>query len=559
MVRESRFLLLIFIALGGVYGQTPVTESKAPANSVAIEDVTLIPGAKSGHSILKVNTAYYDIIVDSTGGKITSFIHKDSAHPGKKEIELVNKQPFQFNMYMTADSFLLLDRMDYKLEKKESGNKIEVIASADMKAISGNSEIPVTLEKHYIFNKDGHYWQFKWGVFNKGNSPISFNNLYLLPLTSIGPVPLSDSSTEVRGFLEFHYLDGSFTTKSTMHASGMSGFFCNSKKIESKQEYIEKKVDFMGMSSRFMLMVLQPMTTTKGLYDISNPETIELQIHMGSLNVKPKEKGYHEFLIYTGPKVNQYMSVDPEAKKRNPELLNIHKDIYKAFDFGVTAPIRDLIVYFLQALYKIIPNYGIVIILFSILFKAIFYPLNQAQANSMKKIQILQPKLKEINEKYKNNPMEKQKKLMEVYKKNKANPMGGCLPMVIQIPIFIALYSAFSDAYELWNSPFIAGWVDDLSRPDTVYTLSKAIPFIGGINLNILPLIMVGSQYFQTKITVVTGDENQKKMMTFLPFLMLFFFWNMPSGVVLYWIMFNLLSILQQVVTNMRKEDSVVN
>ena len=262
------------------------------------------------------------------------------------------------------------------------------------------------------------------------------------------------------------------------------------------------------------------------------------------------------FIVYTGPKVKEYVKIGSEIKTQYPVLEKVHDDFEKAFDFGYTAPIRDAIVFILQILYKVIPNYGVGIIIFALLFKLIFWPLNQKQAESMKKMQTLQPLMKEINEKYKDNPQEKQKKTMELYKKHKINPVSGCLPIVIQLPIFIALYTAFSDAYELWKSPFIYGWINDLAQPDTIYTFAKTTPVLGGFNINVLPVLMTVTQFLQSRFTVVSGDDSQKKMMQFMPLLMLFFFWSMPSGVVLYWTIQNILSVGQQMYTNMKDSAS---
>lgn len=165
----------------------------------------------------------------------------------------------------------------------------------------------------------------------------------------------------------------------------------------------------------------------------------------------------------------------------------------------------------------------------------------------MKKMQELSPQIKALNEKYADDPKLKQEKTVELYKKNGTNPMSGCLPMVIQIPIFIALYTAFSDTVDLWNSPFL--WIKDLSEPDTVFTTSK-LALMGVLTLNILPLIMVGTQIIQSRMTTVSTDPNQKMMMYMMPFIMLYFFWSMPAGVTMYWTMQNILSIAQQAYTN---------
>jgi len=212
----------------------------------------------------------------------------------------------------------------------------------------------------------------------------------------------------------------------------------------------------------------------------------------------------------------------------------------------------------LSYLYLIVPNYGVGIIIFAILFKLAFFPLNQKQAESMKKMQVLQPQIQKINEKYKDKPQEKQRKLIEVYKVNKVNPVGGCLPVLVQIPVFIALYSAFSDAYELWKAPFIMGWIPDLSEPDIFFSFSEDLPLVGGFAVHLLPLLMTISQFLQTKFSMVSTDPNQKIIMYMMPFMLLFFFWKMPAGVVLYWTIQNLLSVAQQIYTNTKKSDDVV-
>ncbi|HNH08607.1 MAG TPA: YidC/Oxa1 family membrane protein insertase, partial [Leptospiraceae bacterium] len=241
-------------------------------------------------------------------------------------------------------------------------------------------------------------------------------------------------------------------------------------------------------------------------------------------------------------------NLDP-AQNKESLFAGISEKLNKSFNQGLTTPFRNGIVWVLKKMYEYaIPNFGWCIIVFAILFKVAFYPLNQKQAESMKKMQELSPLLKEINEKYADDPKEKQAKTLELYQKNKVNPASGCLPMIVQIPIFIALYTAFSDTIDLWKSPFL--WIKDLSEPDTVWQTANFYGF-GAVSLNVLPLIMVGTQFFQMQMTSTAGsDPNQKTMMYMMPFIMLFFFWSMPSGVTMYWTIQNILSIVQQVYTN---------
>ncbi|MBE7439994.1 MAG: membrane protein insertase YidC [Spirochaetales bacterium] len=221
--------------------------------------------------------------------------------------------------------------------------------------------------------------------------------------------------------------------------------------------------------------------------------------------------------------------------------------IYASQFFTLFGKIRDGIVFLMRHLYKYVGNYGWCIIIIAVGFKLITFPLNQIQAKSMKKMSLLKPELDKLNEKYANDPTERNKKMMELYKKHGINPAKGCLPMLIQMPVFIALYSAFSESIELWNSPFVL-WMTDLSRPDTIAVLNLFV--INDFHVNILPLLMVVSQIGSQFFTTVTADPQQKVMMYMMPVIFIFFFWSMPSGVTLYWTVQNILAIVWQLANN---------
>ncbi len=223
---------------------------------------------------------------------------------------------------------------------------------------------------------------------------------------------------------------------------------------------------------------------------------------------------------------------------------DVRSIIYSSGFMAIFSGIRDGIVWLMRELHKYIGNYGWVIIIIAVGFKLITWPLNQMQAKSMKRMTAIKPELEEINQKYKDNPQEKQKKTMELYKKHNVNPAKGCLPMLIQVPIFIALYSAFSESVELWRSPFIF-WMTDLSQPDTIFVIKDLI-FVKDFAINILPLFMVATQLVQQMTTNMTTDPQQKMIMYFMPLVMMFFFWSMPSGVTLYWTVQNLVTIIWQ-------------
>ena len=201
----------------------------------------------------------------------------------------------------------------------------------------------------------------------------------------------------------------------------------------------------------------------------------------------------------------------------------------------------DFVVHILNAIYGVVGNYGIAIIIVTVLMRIIIFPLTLKQEKSMKKMRELQPELEKIKEKYKDNPQEYQQKTAELYRESGVNPLGGCLPLLIQMPVFVALYWAFSgnaipaDAKFLWFT---------LKQPDRLF-------MIGNFAFNLLPILNVGVTYIQQKImtSATSGQESSQQMQTMLymmPLMMLFIFYNMPSGVTLYYLVSGALSLVQQ-------------
>jgi YidC/Oxa1 family membrane protein insertase len=181
------------------------------------------------------------------------------------------------------------------------------------------------------------------------------------------------------------------------------------------------------------------------------------------------------------------------------------------------------------------------------LVRIIFYPVNKKQATAMKSMQKIQPELKKIQEKYKDDREQLNKEMMELYRRHNVKPLAGCLPMVVQLPVFLGLYNALMQAIELRHAPFI-GWITDLSQPDRLGTL--AIPFVSPVGIPVLTLFMGASMLVQQRMMPAAGDPAQQRMMMFLPVIFTVMFVNFPSGLVLYWFANNVLSIAQQYMTN---------
>ena len=230
---------------------------------------------------------------------------------------------------------------------------------------------------------------------------------------------------------------------------------------------------------------------------------------------------HFKFRIYNGPKL----------------LANLRKfgeDAQNVIDYGWFGIIARPLMRFLIFTNQYTHNYGIDIILLTILIKIVFWPLTHKSYKSMSDMQKIQPLMKKLREKYKDDKERLNREMMALYKQHKVNPLGGCLPMVLQIPVFFALYKALLDSVELRHAPFM-WWIQDLSAKDPYY---------------ITPIIMGLTMLIQQKMTPTTGDPKMAKMMLLMPVVFTFMFLNFPSGLVIYWLLNNVLSIGQQYYTN---------
>lgn len=212
------------------------------------------------------------------------------------------------------------------------------------------------------------------------------------------------------------------------------------------------------------------------------------------------------------------------------------KDI-RIFGTGFFVSMGRIIFAILNAIYRVIPNWGWAIIVLTILIKVLFFPLTRNSLRSMKQMQKLRPYLQDIQKKYKDNPQMMQKEMMNLYKEYKINPFGGCLPMLIQLPIFVGFFLALRGSIFLRGSRFIL-WINDLSVPDTVAT-------IGSVPINVLPILMFVSSFIQQRMTPAV-EQSQKFMNILLPLMMLVLFYSFSSGLLLYWVCMNILGVFEQ-------------
>ena len=262
-----------------------------------------------------------------------------------------------------------------------------------------------------------------------------------------------------------------------------------------------------------------------------------------------------KYRFYMGPMLKDKLAVYNDAAKNRFGISGLHADevVTSSILIGWLA---TLLKYLLDFFYLLIPNYGVAIILLTLFTKVIFLPLTFKSSESTAKMAALNPKMAEIRARLKDKPDKMNQEIAALYKKEKVNPLSGCLPLLLQLPVFFALYNLLNSHFELRGAMFIPGWIPDLSAPESILNFPFTIPLLGWTALRALPILMVASQLISTKFTTPPSTTPQQggaqmKLMTYaLPIVFLFILYDMPSGLVLYWTVQNILSAFQQVYIN---------
>jgi YidC/Oxa1 family membrane protein insertase len=262
------------------------------------------------------------------------------------------------------------------------------------------------------------------------------------------------------------------------------------------------------------------------------------------------------YRFYLGPKtqddLQKYNTGVNDFKLQDMQLVEVANS--RGFMSGILSPLEKILKIPLVFFNNLIHNYGVAIILLTLLVKVIFFPLTKKSSESTLRMQALAPRIKELQDKYKDQPQKLNVAMAEFYKKEGYNPLAGCLPMLLQLPIFFAMYNLFNNHFDLRGAMFIPGWIPDLSVPEAIYHFENfRIPLLGWTDIRLLPFIYVGSQLLYGKVTQTPDQQSnsQMKMMLYvMPIVFFFVLYDVPSGLLVYWIMSNILTMVQQVGLN---------
>lgn len=469
-----------------------------------------------------VDTDLYTAVFNTGGATLKRLVLKNfktTTAPDAKPIALLDEEsPDNYSLQtlgagLTVDPAAVFNVNSGTLQVKKGEKKsLEFVASEK----NGNY-----IKKIYTFTGDTYIIGLDQQLGNNGGTPLE-GTLLLIEKNHFVATP-GGKRYDVHGPTTF--------ADNALHT-------LNANELAKGPKTFEKDVLWSGFEDKYFLSAVIAENGSIATAQIRQDNAyVENVISSPRLTLNPGAVATVSYRLYFGPK-------DLDILKAQGSRLE------EVIDFGWFSAIAKPLLHTLQFFYKYVGNYGLAIIIITVILKALFYPLTNKSYKSMKDMQKLQPKMAELKEKYKNDRDAMNKAVMELYKTHKVNPMGGCLPMLIQIPVFFALYKALMFSIELRHAPFIL-WIKDLSAPDALFgVIPKDLPLLGGMPIGPLPLLMGATMVVQQKMTPSNMDPAQAKMMMALPFVFTFMFLNFPSGLVLYWLVNNILTIAQQAYIN---------
>jgi YidC/Oxa1 family membrane protein insertase len=474
---------------------------------VQVPQRAVAPQAPAQVKTFSVDTPIYRATWSSAGGTLTSLQlkrYKETMDPHSKTVDIVNSPMPLVDLGNRFNDTSFIYEMSGTEETGPDNIPRQIVFSTQL----GEG---IVLRKIYSIDPDTYLLGYKLVVENHTANPLSAGmRLYMDGIYPIGekkkgyafegPVLLEDKHLE-----EFKI--------SKVDKVGIYRDFPG-------------KIQWFGIEDKYFIRTVIPKAQPQTTLTIRrvDEKVVRMVYDVGTMRIEPGRSVEKDYLLFMGPK---------ELKTLKAADYNLNK----ALDFGFFDIIAKPLLAAMDWLYTYIKSYGLTIIVLTIIIKIILYPLTLKSFKSMKELQKIQPLMKEIQARYKDDKQKLNQEMMKLYSEHKINPMGGCLPMLLQIPILFALYKVFYAAIELRHTPFhiVGTWLPDLSAPDPYY---------------ITPVLMGASQFVMQKMSPAPGDPTQQKIMLIMPLFFTFLFLNFPSGLVLYWLVSNILSIIQQAYIN---------
>ena len=480
------------------------------------------------------NDLFKAIISSRSGGSILSFKLKNYYLTDSTLVDMVlnglNDKNLFINYSNLSGKNISLDHNWTLISNNYNYENIK-IKKTPLELIFQTDVNNITVKKILVFYPDKYFININIDLSSLTNT-VSQNRALL---SWAGGVPMTEPNPK---------------DESTFYSANISQGQEISKHNKKKNLYLTGETDWVSTRSKYFINAIIPITSSN-YAEITSTYNSEIYSRIKKTDVDNSK------LFINGNVPIYNSSIGFESNKlikaivylgplQYDNLKHFNVGLENTMSFGI-APIRGIgraVLSLLTFLYKYIPNYGLVLIIFSILIKLLVYPLTKKSYQSMKAMTAIQPEIQKLRDKYKNEPQRVSQETLKLYKTHGVNPLGGCLPMLLQMPLLFALFIVFRSTIELRGAPFVF-WIDDLSRPDALINLPFFIPLYGD-QISILPLIMGISMFIQQKMSTVSANPQQKMMTQFMSVFMIILFNQFPSGLNLYYTLFNILTILQQ-------------
>ncbi len=482
--------------------------------------------AEGEEKTITVDNELFTAVFSSHGATLKSMVLKDHLNSDREQFDLVkNADSGALSLFFQTRDGKKIDTRDLYFSASDQQN--EVVLTGDQ-SYALTYKLDISSERSIIITY----------TFTGDNYAIGYD----VQMTGFeGLLPGNEYQLEWDGGLLHSEKNHDDEVQNSWASAYMGGSLLKLDASDSSKNYREEQsgvATWIAVRTKYFVAALIPSSPTEGVFlSGSHKAGDKFEDYTAALkfSLPADEKTYKESLVlYVGP-------IDYNV------LHSLDVNLEKIMDFGwdwLTRPFAEYIILpIFNLLNKFISNYGLIIVIFALLIKLVTYPLTMASTKSMKKMAALQPMMKELQEKYKDNPAKMQSELGRIYKEAGVNPLGGCLPVLLQMPLLFAMFYVFRSSIELRQQPFL--WAKDLSLPDSILDLGFSIPLYGD-HIALFPILMGGAVYLQQKITPTTQTNEQMKIMMYIfPVMMLLFFNNLPAGLGLYYLMFNVFSIIQ--------------
>lgn len=473
------------------------------------------PNILYNETVTKIENSLYQATISSrNGGTFTSFIIKNYFKPDSLPVDLLSGLKNENLLFFIED----LD-----------GNPINVNQPWKLET----EYIPLTLEEE-------HTIEFSLVVLGeKITKKLTFApDSYAIQVQ----IDCSKIRNQIFRDLEFGWYGGLAPTEEDVvgdqtyfNSYVYQGGELEKQKVKSgksEEQTFNGPADWVAIRTKYFISAVIPNEPNIVEKTLLSSDFKENETYNASFVVESGRES--KFTLYLGPL--EYDQI---------KTLSVNLDMVMDFGWSFIRPISKGVLYSLKEIHKVVPNYGVVLIIFSFLVKLVVYPLTKKSYQSTAAMQTIQPEVSALRDKYKNNPQKLNQATMQLYKEKGVNPLGGCLPMLLQMPLLLALFQVFRTTIELRAEPFV-WWIKDLSAPDTVIHLPFTVPIYGD-QISILPVLMVVSMFIQQRMMAPGAQQPQQKTMQYFMTGFFFLMFNsFPSGLNLYYTLFNVLTILQQ-------------